>query len=467
MALDLIKRCPRLAVATGAYIVPSLVVIAMCKSAFPSGSPLAFWQNWIYKCIQIPTSSTNDTCIQISGDSTTTSEDTLVYTRGELDKEPDERIKKATTIVSGVLRGIGSYLFEFLGIKKIYELKLIHVQSQELLRCILGNLKTFMSEDRRLVTDVAHQAMFQAVEEGNVEFVIEISRTIPELIRHVDHRQRSVFSYAVECRQAEIFSLVHGFVILKEEIAAITDDYGNTVLHMAGKLAPSSHLSRISGAALQMQRELQWFKEVESIMQNKLINKEYYLNGKGMTPREFFTENHKELAKDGEKWMKETAANCTFVAALIVTIMFAAAFMVPGGNDQENKLTTISHEKWFLLFIISDAISLFSSTTSVLMFLGILTSRYYEDAFLRSLPTKLIIGLSTLFFSIATMMISFCSALYVMMQGQQCILIPVILLASVPVTLFVSLQFPLLVEIFVSTFGSGMFTRKYENWLLQ
>ena len=198
-------------------------------------------------------------------------------------------------------------------------------------------------------------------------------------------------------------------------------------------------------------------------MQNKLVHKEYYKNAKNMTPREYFTENHKELAKEGEKWMKETAANCTFVSALIVTIMFAAAFIVPGGTEGGKTLDLISHEKWFLLYIISDAISLFSSTTSVLMFLGILTSRYYEDAFLKSLPTKLIIGLSTLFFSIATMMIAFCSALYVMLQGQLTILIPVILLASVPVSLFVKLQFPLLVEIFVSTYGKGIFARRNDN----
>ena len=38
------------------------------------------------------------------------------------------------------------------------------------------------------------------------------------------------------------------------------DNSGNNMLHMAGFLAPSSQLSRIPGAALQMQRELQWFK---------------------------------------------------------------------------------------------------------------------------------------------------------------------------------------------------------------
>jgi hypothetical protein len=32
------------------------------------------------------------------------------------------------------------------------------------------------------------------------------------------------------------------------------------LLHLAAKLSPPSQLARISGAALQMQRELQWYK---------------------------------------------------------------------------------------------------------------------------------------------------------------------------------------------------------------
>uniref|UniRef100_B9GMA2 PGG domain-containing protein n=1 Tax=Populus trichocarpa TaxID=3694 RepID=B9GMA2_POPTR len=53
-----------------------------------------------------------------------------------------------------------------------------------------------------------------------------------------------------------------------------------------------------------------------------------------------------------------------------------------------------------------------------LMFLGILTARYAEQDFLISLPRKLIIGLSTLVISIAAMMVAFCAALLVMLDGM-------------------------------------------------
>lgn len=38
------------------------------------------------------------------------------------------------------------------------------------------------------------------------------------------------------------------------------DNFSNNILRLAGNLAPKDQLNRVSGAALQMQRELQWFK---------------------------------------------------------------------------------------------------------------------------------------------------------------------------------------------------------------
>jgi hypothetical protein len=204
-------------------------------------------------------------------------------------------------------------------------------------------------------------------------------------------------------------------------------------------------------------------QEVESIA---VPRSREYLNDDGLTPRELFTKNHIDLKKEGEKWMKGTATSCTVVGALIVTIMFAAAFTIPGGNNQDTGFPVFLDERLFMLFIISDALSLFSSTTSVLMFLGILTSRYAEDDFLESLPRKMIKGLSTLFFSIASMMIAFSTALSIMLQEQYSwIIIPLICLASVPVTLFVLMQFSLLVDMFMSTYGPGIFDKKMERWV--
>ena len=202
-------------------------------------------------------------------------------------------------------------------------------------------------------------------------------------------------------------------------------------------------------------------QELEQIVHPKTREER---NESGLTPRELFTREHIEMKNEGEKWMKETATSCSVVATFIVTIMFAAAFTVPGGNDQNTGLPTFRNEKLFMLFMVADALSLFSSSTSVLMFLGILTSRYEEEDFLFSLPRKMIIGLSTLFLSIGTMMIAFSAALFLMLHRQSWIFPPVICFASVPVTLFVIMQFPLLVDMFISTYVSSIFDPKIKYW---
>ncbi|KAK7851782.1 hypothetical protein CFP56_041002 [Quercus suber] len=77
-----------------------------------------------------------------------------------------------------------------------------------------------------------------------------------------------------------------------------------------------------------------------------------------------------------------------------------------------------------MVSIVSDALSLFSSSTSVMMFMRILTSRYVEEDFLESLPRKMIIDLSTLFFSITAMMTAFSAALFLMLHEQSWIFKP-------------------------------------------
>ncbi|XP_031262036.1 ankyrin repeat-containing protein NPR4-like [Pistacia vera] len=222
------------------------------------------------------------------------------------------------------------------------------------------------------------------------------------------------------------------------------------ILHLVARSASSSE---ISGAALQMQRELQWYKAVESYVHPSLQEQQDMFH---RTPRQVFTKEHKELVEKGEKWMKTTAKSCTFVAVLIITVVFAAAFTVPGGNNPFG-IPIFLHQPSFLVFAVSDAFALFSSTASLLMFLGILTSRYSEEDFLESLPKKLIIGLITLFFSIASMMVAFGATVYIFLSHPwKWTIIPISLLGCVPVTLFGLLQFPTLLEIYSSTYRSSI-----------
>ncbi|CAH1448929.1 unnamed protein product [Lactuca virosa] len=51
-----------------------------------------------------------------------------------------------------------------------------------------------------------------------------------------------------------------------EDAMRLLDSYGNNLLHLAARLAPNNKLNLILAAALQIQRELQWFKEVEKFI---------------------------------------------------------------------------------------------------------------------------------------------------------------------------------------------------------
>ncbi|KAG5239569.1 protein ACCELERATED CELL DEATH [Salix suchowensis] len=375
---------------------------------------------------------------------------------------PDQSLsgsRNNTLQVLSKFRGFAINLLTFLGIKQIYDLKKIHMYSDKILRCMCEHVSKLGYEEG-LDADII-EAFHSAVGNGIAEYVVEVVKACPYLIHRIDYRSRSPFMSSIANRHEKVFSLFYRLEASRATFVRPIDGLGDTMLRLAAKLSPPSQLSRVSGAALQMQRELQWFKEVESIM-NPLYedNVDEYIQ----TSRELFTHEHKDLLVKGEQWMKQAATSCTVVGALIITIMFNAAFNVPGGNIQQTGYPVFKDKKSFTIFIVADAISFFSSSTSVLMFLGILTSRYAEEDFLKSLPTKLILGLSTLFLSIAAMMVTFCTALIIMLNGRLKIIIPIVLLASIPVTFFIFLQFPLLVEIYGSTYGPGIVNKKMKRW---
>ncbi|XP_058185852.1 uncharacterized protein LOC131303081 [Rhododendron vialii] len=153
------------------------------------------------------------------------------------------------------------------------------------------------------------------------------------------------------------------------------------------------------------------------------------------------------------------------VSTLIAAVMFTTAFTVPGGNDEKTGRPIFLKYDEFTVFVLSSALSMFASSTSLLMFLGILTARYAEKDFFRSLPVKVIMGLFCLFLSIVTMMVAFGSAIFMTVINDRLswVNIPVILLALIPVAIFCILQFPLLIHIIHCTFVSRPSRANPEN----
>lgn len=108
---------------------------------------------------------------------------------------------------------------------------------------------------QKLVAD----ALIDAAREGNVVFVDEVTKANPSIV-FLEKSDKHLFFYAIQYRQADVFNLIHGMHFKNKLAAHIDERTGNSMLHVAAMLAPSSHLNHIPGPVLQMQRELQWFK---------------------------------------------------------------------------------------------------------------------------------------------------------------------------------------------------------------
>lgn len=312
--------------------------------------------------------------------------------------------------------------------------------------------------------DMIYEALLEAVENGNKEFFIEIIKYNPQLLWIFEAVSgRNLFQLAVVFRKEKIFNLIHGLDNRKVALLRSLDKDNNNILHIVAYLSPRpDHLSKISGSALKMQREIRWYMEVKSLVSEREVVQK---NNEKMTPRQVFEVSHEPLRKEGEEWMKYTATACSFVAALIATVTFQAIFTVPGGYDETLGKPLLLRDLHFTAFIISDSLAFFTSCTSVLIFLSILTARYSFDDFIVSLPRKMIFGLAILFFSIASLLVGFITALSSTMRQKPTLVVPMKPLAALPVLLFLMLQYPLLKEMISSTYGKRLFHRDTKSWL--
>lgn len=183
----------------------------------------------------------------------------------------------------------------------------------------------------------------------------------------------------------------------------------------------------------------------------------YYLahhNKNGDTPRQVFTETHKELVKEGTKWLIKTSESCSVVAALIAGVAFATSATVPGGLNDQTGRPILTYNLAFDVFSISSLVALCLSVTALVFFLAIITSRCEERDFKGSLPGKLLNGLTSLFSAIAAMLVSFCAGhTFILRDDLRLAVIPIYAFACVPVTLFAFAQLPLYFDLLRATYS--------------
>ncbi|KAI3860406.1 hypothetical protein MKW98_011600 [Papaver atlanticum] len=447
IALSIVQNYPKLVTEKTKDGVCALEVLVRRPFSFRSGNKTTWWKSRLYPFLQVDTGAPSN-----------------------LDSKADlESPRNSSTVRRGAItKLISEYritcLTQVSFIKKLYDQKLINEQATELVSNMLAQIDVTMNKSDVKDFFKKSSLMKTAITYGTMEIIVQCLEKFPYLI-WAEMEGQTMVQIAIAERNDKVFN----FICEKseedmDELNSRMDERGNTILHYAAHIAPSHQLNSVSGAALQMQREAQWFKGVESIL---LERYRLVRNKAGITAQCIFTEKHKDLVMKGEKWMRGTSHSCMLVATLISIVAFAAAFTVPGGHyndakrDAINGLPILLNSNSFIVFAVADALALFSSGTSVLMFLAILTSRYSEEDFVKELPQKFILGLATLFISMATMMIAFSSAIHIMLCPRWTwIIIPITLLGCVQVALFVWLLFPLFVEMVHSTYWPTIFHKR-------
>ncbi|KAI3805449.1 hypothetical protein L1987_27842 [Smallanthus sonchifolius] len=332
-------------------------------------------------------------------------------------------------------------------VKNIEQKKKEYKEAKKVLQLVLETIIEKRPESSRALYT---RPILEAACQDAYEVVDQILGRWPEAIRCKDKNGYDIIQLATIHRSERIYNFIYIIGERKSIYRTIEDSCKNNMLHLAGRLAPSNKLKRRTGAALQLQRELQWRQEVEKLVFPTYVTRENVFTE---TPEMVFTKEHENLVKEGEKWIKTVSESCSITAALITTIVFAAAITVPGGSNQETGIPVFTKQFAFTIFAIADAISLFSSATALLVFLSILTARFAEHDFLIRLPRRLIIGLCTLFISTTSMMVAFSATLFLVFSHQkQWVLAPICSLAFLPIAFFFVLQFPLILDLLQSTY---------------
>ncbi|KAK1587854.1 hypothetical protein Q3G72_017487 [Acer saccharum] len=229
VALHLLQKHPLLGFVKDIHRNYTIRLLAHKPSAFPSGNQYAFLKRLIYSCVSVEAEMKNVFDTQESSD--------------------EENITRSRPI---------TWLRQVPDLNHLYHKKLRHAEAQKILKCIIQEIPKLSNSELERIG--LNNAIYDAIKNGITEFVDEMIETTPEIIWKKDEKGRTIFAHAIVRRQENIFSHVYGLGA-KMRIAVIRHDiFHNNFLHLAAKLSPPSRLDRISGAALQMQRELEWFE---------------------------------------------------------------------------------------------------------------------------------------------------------------------------------------------------------------
>ncbi|RWR75607.1 Ankyrin repeat-containing domain-containing protein [Cinnamomum micranthum f. kanehirae] len=288
-----------------------------------------------------------------------------------------------------------------------------------------------------------------AAKMGVLEIVQGIMRHHPMAIHQKDVDNKNALLLAAEHKHQKTYKLLLNKYSSRHRVVEKVDNNGNTALHLAATLGKKQQWG-ISSAAIQMQWEIKWYNFIKSSVPTNLLP---VRNNEGKTSMEVFEETHEGIIKDGVKWLNSTSESCSVVAALIASVAYASAATVPGGYKGDSGIPILKGDPSFDTFIIASLVALCFSLTSLTMFLSILTTNYTIHDFLHKLPTKLLLGLTTLFISIGAMLVSFCAGHFFNIGDRNRNTgLSVFAIICLPVSAYVLTQFHLLISLVKAPF---------------
>lgn len=142
-------------------------------------------------------------------------------------------------------------------VKDISEKKAKHKEALDLVRYLCLQMVS-LPENKAWI--MLGDSIIGAAEHGISEIVEMIMDMFPVVTGYADDTGINIMHLAATNRFENVFNLTYNMSDRKHLFSIGVDNKGNNLMHMVAKLAPPHRLNLVAGAALQMQRELQWFK---------------------------------------------------------------------------------------------------------------------------------------------------------------------------------------------------------------
>ncbi|KAM4075518.1 hypothetical protein ACB094_10G175700 [Castanea mollissima] len=332
-----------------------------------------------------------------------------------------------------------------LGYEDLKKIKEKHVHSVQIMKLLVKHANDAKLDFSSWVgpKQITETPVLLAAGNGITKMVEQILEAFPVAINDRSEG-KNIVHWAVKNRQPRVLQLLLKHDFVKRKLIHEVDTEENNALHLAAEIGKKKPWL-IPGAALQMQWEFKWYEFVKDTMPQHFC---YQLNREGKTPEEIFNETHEELVKQGGAWLNKTSESCSVVAALIATVAFAASTTIPGNINEKSGKPNLENQPELTVFAISSLVALCFSIAALFSFLSILTSRYEHKDFRRDLPKKLLLGLTSLFVSITSMLVSFCAGHFFMLKNKlKDKAFPVYAATCLPIVFFAIQQLPLYLDI--------------------